>query len=138
VTDSANVELVRSIRAAWERGDYSSAEWAHPAIEFVLADGPTPGTWKGLAGMAEGFREFASAWKGLRSEADEYRELDDESILVLLHYSGRGRMSGLELGRMRAEGASLFHLRDGKVMRFVHYYDRDRAFADLARETDTT
>ena len=34
-----NVEIVRSIFAAWERGDLGSAEWAHPEIEFVIADG---------------------------------------------------------------------------------------------------
>jgi len=44
VTGSPNVELVRSIIEAWERGDYSSAEWAHPEIEYVFADGPLDGT----------------------------------------------------------------------------------------------
>jgi ketosteroid isomerase-like protein len=59
---SANLELVRSIYASWERGDYSAAEWADPEIEWVLPDGPAPGSWTGSAGMAEGFGDFLSAW----------------------------------------------------------------------------
>jgi ketosteroid isomerase-like protein len=63
---SANLDLVRSIFAAWERGDVSSAEWAHPEIEFVTADGPSPGSSTGLAGMAAAMREFLGAWQGWR------------------------------------------------------------------------
>jgi ketosteroid isomerase-like protein len=128
---SANLNLVRSIFAAWERGDYSSVEWAHPEIEYVIADGPAPGTWRGLAGMAAGFRDVLGAAKELRVVAEEYRELDRERVLVLIRYGGRGRTSGLEFGELRSTGAHVFHLRDGKVTRFVAYWDRERALADL-------
>jgi hypothetical protein len=64
VTGSANVQLVRSIWAAWERGDYRSADWAHPDIELVWADGPRPGTSRGLAGMAAEMRDLLDVWDG--------------------------------------------------------------------------
>ncbi len=129
-----NVEIVRSIVAAWERGDFSSAEWAHPGIGFVNADGPTPGSWTGVAAMAEAWREGLRAFEELRVEADECRALDDERVLVLMHFSGRGKASGLELGDIQMKGANLFHVRDGKVTRLVTYWDRERAFADLGLE----
>jgi ketosteroid isomerase-like protein len=136
---SANVDLVRSIYADWERGDFSSAEWADPEIEYVIADGPQPGRWTGLAGMAEGYRGVLSVWKDVRVEADEYRPLDDERMLVLDHRAGRGKTSGLEVGQIGSRAATLFHVRDGKVTRLVLYWDRDRALADLglAREGDS-
>jgi ketosteroid isomerase-like protein len=136
VSASANLDFVRSIYAAWERGDFSSAEWAHPDIEYVIADGPAPGIWKGVAGMAQAMRDFFSAWEGWRGEADEYRELDGERVLVLVGYEGRGKLSGLEVGQMRAKGASLFHCRDGTVTRFVAYLDREHALADLGIAPD--
>ena len=131
MTASANLDLVRSIYADWERGDFRSVEWAHPEIEYVFAGGPEPGSRTGLTGMAEGWRKWLSAWEDYRVEADEFRELDQERVLVLSHYSGRGKTSGLEVGQMRTDGATLFHMRDGKVSRFVGYWDRERAFADL-------
>ena len=70
----------------------------------------------------------------MRAEADEYRALDDERVLVLMHFSGRGKTSGLEVGDIQMKGANLFHVRDGKVTRLVLYWDRERAFADLGLE----
>jgi ketosteroid isomerase-like protein len=126
-----NLELVRSLYSGWERGDYTSRGWASPAIEWTIADGPDPGTWTGLDGMAEAFRRNMGVWEGVHAEVEQYRELDDERVLVLEWRRARGKASGLELSTMRAEGAVLFHLRDGKVTRLVFYWDRARAFADL-------
>ncbi len=128
---SENLDLVRSIYAAWERGDYSSADWACPDIEFVIADGPSPGRWTGLAGMAEGMRGILNVWEGFRVEPDEYHEPDVDHVIVLAHPVGRGKASGIDLGHMDIKGAQLFQVRDGKVVRLVHYYERDRALADL-------
>jgi len=100
---SENLDLVRSIYAAWERGDFGSAEWAHPNIKLILADGPSPGRWEGLREMAAAARDFFSVWEGLHAEAEEYRALDGERVLVLDHRSGHGKTSGLEL-RIRRHG----------------------------------
>lgn len=130
---SENLALVRSIYAEWERGDFTSAAWADPEIEVVVADGPAPGTWKGRAGMAESHREFLSAYDGLRMVADEYRELDNERVLVLVHIEGRGKTSGVDIGQILSDrrAADLFHVRDGQVTRLVIYYDTEHALADL-------
>lgn len=129
---SANLDLVHSIYAAHEHGDFSSAEWADPEIEYLIVGGPAPGHWRGLAGIAEGCRDFLGAWEEYSAVVEEYRELDGERILVLLQASGRGKTSGLDIGQLRTKGAAVFQVRDGKVTRYAVYWDRDRAFADLA------
>jgi ketosteroid isomerase-like protein len=132
VTGPANVDLVRAIYAGWERGDFSSTDWADPQIEYAIFGGPVSGAWAGLDGMALGWHGWLDAWADYRTEVEEYRQLDDERVLVLTHDSGRGKASGLDLGEMGGpKAAVLFHVRQGKVTRLIIYFDRERAFADL-------
>jgi ketosteroid isomerase-like protein len=97
---SANLDLVRSIYADWERGDFSRTDLAHTEIEFVLPDWPEAGTWSGVAGMATARRGVGSAWEDYRVAADEYQELDGERVLTINHAGGRGRASGLEVNQI--------------------------------------
>ncbi len=97
---SANLDLVRSIYADWERGDFSSAEWADPNIEYVTVGGPEPGS--STAKDSHSLRAFLSAWNDYRTEAEEYRQIDGERILVLARSSGRGKTSGAAITHARA------------------------------------
>ena len=106
----SNLDLVRSIYADWERADLSSTAWAHPDIEYVSHggfshEGLAPQRFKGLAGMAEGAREFVSAWDGWTIVAEEMRELDAQRVLVLNRYTARGKVSGLHVEQ---RGAHVF------------------------------
>jgi ketosteroid isomerase-like protein len=128
---SENLDLVRSIFADWERGDYGRTDWAHPDIEFVLADVPDRGVWRGVDGMTEGWLEFLSAWEGHRVEPDEYRELDAERVLVLGRMTARGHTSKVDLDGLRTPGGNLFHISGCTVTRLVVYFDRAHALADV-------
>ncbi len=133
----ANVDLARSIYAAWEQGDYTSAEWAHSEIEYVFADGPAPGTSTGLGGMAEAVGGALNAFSEMRQTADSFRELDEDRVLVLTTFAGHGKASGVTV---QSKGANVLHIADGEVTRLVHYWNREHAFADLglAPEGDAT
>ncbi len=126
-----NVELVRSIYAAWECGDFGSVDWAHPEIEFVIADGPAPGKWSGVAGIEEPWREFLSTWEEYRTEADEYRVLDGERVLVLgaLQRARQDKRAGARGDTYEASKRVPRPRRQGD--RLILYWDREHARADL-------
>jgi ketosteroid isomerase-like protein len=133
---SANLDLVRSICGPWERGDFTATAWADPQIEWEFPDGLEPQSSTGKPALSWRYREWLSTWQDVRFASTDFRELDHQRVLVLGYYLGRGKTSGLELGRIRSQVAALFHIRSGKVTRLVLYLDREHAFADLglARE----
>jgi ketosteroid isomerase-like protein len=129
---SENMNLARSIYEAWERGDFSSVAWAHPEVEYVVVDGVEPGIWRGRAEMEQAIRSILDLWEDPRIEADDYREIDESRVFVLNHLNARGKTSGLDVGDMLRNGATVLHIRDGKVTKYVSYWDRGRALADLS------
>jgi ketosteroid isomerase-like protein len=133
---SANLDLLRSIYADLERGDVvrasqTVAEWAHPEFEWIVADGPTAGSFTGIGEATESGSGMLAAWEEIRFEVEEYRALDDDRVLVLEQRRGRGKGSGVETN---AKAATLCHFRDGKLARIVGYWERDHALADLGLE----
>lgn len=128
---SSKLDLVKSIFADWERGDFSSVEWADPEIEFEIVGGLTEGRWIGVRGMAEAWAETLRAWDDLRASPDEIRELDEDRVLVFLRNQGRGKGSGIDVSEISVKAANVFTVRGGKVSRLVLYWDRERAIADL-------
>jgi len=129
---SENLDLVRSILADWERGDFSHADWAHSDIEFIRKVDLDPERAEGIEGMSQMMRRYLAGWDEFRTgKVDEYREVDHSRVLVTGRMSGRGKASGAEVER---EFANLFDLRDGRVARLTIYSSRARALADLGPE----
>jgi ketosteroid isomerase-like protein len=128
---SANLDLVRSIYALWERGDFTSVGWAHPELEYVVADGQAPASWTGVSRWVQDMNDWLGAWDSYRVTMDECREIDGERVLAFHSRRGRGKTSGFDLAATTEKGANVFHCRDGNVKRLVSYSDPERALADL-------
>ncbi|MDQ6811801.1 MAG: nuclear transport factor 2 family protein [Actinomycetota bacterium] len=129
---SANLDLVRSIVADWERGDFRSTEWADPNIEFRgTVESPLGAT--GVPAMAASWREWLREWEDFHvTDVEEYRVVDQDRVLVLHRFTARGKASGLQVEQTLPRGAMLFRIRDGKVTELrLFASDRDRALADL-------
>jgi hypothetical protein len=126
-----NVDLVRSIYADWERGDFTRDDWADPAIELVRPASLDGDMLTGRDASAGGWRAWLDAWEDFRAEAHEYRVLDAERVLVFGSMRGIGKLSGTSID---TKTVNVFHVNDRKVVRLVLYSNRDRALADLGLE----
>ena len=70
---------------------------------------------------------WLSEWEHWRAVAEDYLEVDDH-VIVLASYRGRGKGSGVEIHQ---EGAHVFTLRDGKVVRLEIFANREKAIASV-------
>ena len=132
---SVNLELVQSIYADWERGDFSQTpRWADEGIEWARFGGQGAGAWTGQEAITQAIGELLGSFDDIRALADHYEEVDDNRVLVLTRWSGRAHDTGSEVELLRA---NLFRISDGRIARLIFYWDRNRALADLGLPLDT-
>jgi uncharacterized protein len=125
-----NVDLVRPIYQEWGRGNIqprfdvydAHMEWGwsdeFPDLDGVFEDDRNPNPR---------LRTWLSEWDHWRIEAEDYLEFGDY-VVVLTTYSGRGKTSGVEV---RQEGAHVFRIRDGKIVRLEIFASRERAIESV-------
>ena len=110
------VELVRSIFAAWERGDFSAGrERLDQHVVFVSApDFPAFGAYLGLDAVANFMEDFLRQWEWTTFEAERLRVFGD-TVVVDVVQRGKGRTSGAESS---VRFFMLFSFRGEKVIRY--------------------
>jgi ketosteroid isomerase-like protein len=127
-SQATNRERLQALYGEWARGDYSHGDIFDPALEGETIGMGEPIRFRSYEEFVAVMREWLSTWeRPLTIEAEEYIQSGDR-ILVLIHWTGRGKGSGAQV---EGRGAHLWSFREGRAVRFDTYRDRDQARAAL-------
>jgi uncharacterized protein len=121
-----NADIVRPIYEHWGRGDWRPTfDVYDPEMEWGWSDEfpDLGGVHQDRATPNPRLQRWLTEWEHWRAEPDEFLEIGDH-VVVLARYVGRGKGSGVEIEQ---EGAHVFQLRDGMVVRLEIFASRARA-----------
>jgi ketosteroid isomerase-like protein len=116
-----NVEIVRSIYADWERGDFSNIDWADADIEFQI---PNEQPVRGVGAMGRRWGEWLRAWDNVAVSPETFHDRGDR-VVGVHSFRGQGKRSGIPARDFSV--ACVFTLRDGKVVRLILYSNKNDA-----------
>ena len=135
-----NVELVRRLLGMFARREHEQVfEFYSPDIEWIAEDNPRPeggtsaivgdlaGTYHGHDGVRTYWRRWLEAWRDLEFEVEDVVGAGDEVVALIRDQRQWGRHSGIVVEM--APYALVFTVRDGLVVRWRAFAERDAAFA---------
>lgn len=114
--------VVRRFFWAFENDTDAFRDSLHPEIEWFPIDENRTRV-SGVEDAMRGRNRWLDAWDEHRFDLEEVVE-DDDSIVVLVHITARGKASGVEVAvRFYAQ----FKVREGKVVYIFDHQDRTAA-----------
>ena len=129
------MEIVRRVTEilsnAYKTGEATDDLFALCAPDFQMDASRrvfNPATYHGHDGLRRAIREIAEAWEDFREENERLIDVGDQ-VLVLQTIAGRGRASGVEV---RAPGALIWTVREGRVVEVAAFLDQDEALKAVA------
>jgi ketosteroid isomerase-like protein len=117
----ANVEVVRRLFDRYSRGDYAGAAecLAADVVYEVGQELPLNGR-EAVLGM---WKRWDSTWEELETVPEEFVDAGDQ-VLVTVHYSARGRGSGIEYEERLFD---VYTFSDGECVRKREFRERSEA-----------
>jgi uncharacterized protein len=122
-----NVEIVRSLADAVQRGDSAAAlsildvdvEWHDQAAI------PGAEVHRGREAVRRHFEQWFDAWEEIEYTPEELFDEDDR-VVVVIRRRGRGKGSGVEVSD---QVIHVYTVRGEKIVRFEGFTDKDEALA---------
>ncbi len=118
----SNIEIIKELYQAFAVGNMDRImEIIDPNVLWIESEGiPYGGTYCGRdAVFNEMFAKIGAEWENFTATVDEFIDAGDR-VITLGYDSGTYKATGKH---MRAPAASIWTLRDGKVVHFVQYID---------------
>jgi ketosteroid isomerase-like protein len=125
----ANIEIVRGIYASvdspWDEVDIEAILEQHVDPQIVWEPIEAPDAYHGHEGVMQAFEQWFDAMEDFEVELEEVSG-HGNSVLAVTHHRARGKGSGVEAGQRVFQ---VFTFRDGKILRFQEFADREGAEA---------
>jgi uncharacterized protein len=121
-----NVEIVRALFDAWERGGLDAvAEFWDPQIDWRAVEGAIDdaGPISGVDAMRAYLQEGLDLFDEVSLEPEELIDAGDQ-VVAVQRVSGRGKASGIET---ELRYAVVYTVRGGKIVRGREYWERAEA-----------
>ena len=124
-----NVEIARSVVAAYNRGDMEGVlAVVSPDVEVVSTpEMPKDGRFEGHEGFMTWLTQWLEAWDEFRLVVGDVEAIDDRHVLADVRQVARGAHSGIEIDMGVVH---LFEMApDGTIVRFQLHTSREAALA---------
>ena len=119
-----NVEVVRAVIDGWLLGDPATLELISEDVIYVAPPTmPGGGTYRGHQGVLQWVVDWRREWTGYELSVERIEEIGDQ-VLTIERNRATGKRSGVAVDMPTA---SVWTLRDGKVVRWEGYGTPDEA-----------